>query len=243
MKWYKYTEMKWAEGFVNSGRIRLNSLGYYRDIERHGLAVGDLHENTREIYSRSEFKTAAQLNDFEKSFISIDETCKMDTIQFIGSNFILKHVGVPSYAICLSDNLSYALQSRMSDENIAAGNMPYDACIEIDDHIRFVRLISEAAKEQGGLEYYGHGHCFYKEREVNWDMWNPQLEQCPAFVKSSLYSWQKEVRVLFKPISGDVSQSVDLIVPELKDFCRIRMTCPPLTSGGSDVSPEKLLLG
>ena len=51
MIWYKYMEARFANDLANKGRLRINSLNYYRNVEIHGLAVGDKGENTRNTIS------------------------------------------------------------------------------------------------------------------------------------------------------------------------------------------------
>ena len=41
MQWFKYMEARFAKELIDHGRLRINSLNYYKDIEAHGNAIGD----------------------------------------------------------------------------------------------------------------------------------------------------------------------------------------------------------
>ena len=102
--------------------------------------------------------------------------------------------GRPSYGFCLSDKLSAELVAQMNKENLIVGNPPYDACVRINDHKYFVKILAEHLKGKG-LTYYGHGHCFYESRNIPWERWHRERDQCPAFIKDPTYAWQHECRV------------------------------------------------
>ena len=220
MKLFKYMENKWATELVNNGSLRINSLNYFKDHEAHGEAIGDAEENTLQVYTNPEYRDGNTLNEFEKQFVRIEGEGDKSGIVFNDCTFTQSHQGLPTYALCLSDTYCTDLQRRMSESNIAAGNSPYDACIEIDDHVEFVKLVSEAVFQKVGLEYYGHGHCFYKERRIPWETWNPRSQQCPAFIKPLGYSWQKEIRIIFKTASHNDLEPIDISIPAIKKLCR-----------------------
>mgnify|MGYP006401287549 CR=1 FL=1 len=221
MIWYKYMEGRFAKDLVDHGRLRVNSLNYYRNVELHGNAVGDREENTFNATSAIEgTKTGDQLNPVERTIFGFAPGVDPSTCSFSNLSVVVPVQGRPSYGLCLSDTLSGELVARMNEENALVGNPPYDACVKIHDHKVLIRLLERYLKGRG-LKYYGHGHCFYKSRNIPWERWHRESDQCPAFVKDPSYSWQKEVRILFECGSGDEVDPIDCEIPELADLCEI----------------------
>ena len=221
MYWYKYMEKKYAEELVNYGKIRINSLNYYRDIELHGKAVGDEAENTLNAVSVIKgSKTGDQLNELERMFFKSAPGVDSATWAIANATFLFPLQGRPTYGYCLSDALSQELLERMNYENQLVGNPPYDTCVRIKDHVSFVRLLSKHLIDKN-LRYYGHGHCSYRTRDIPWEEWRRRGQQCPAFVKDSSYAWQKEVRVLFETRSHDDFEPIDIVIGGLVDLCEI----------------------
>lgn len=221
MHWYKYMEARFANELVEFGRLRINSLNYYKDIEEHGNAVGDKEENTLNAVSAIKgTKTGDQLNELES--MVFQPAPGVDPASFSISNLsiVVPVQGKPSYGCCLSDTLSRELVDEMNKENELAGNPPYDACVKIRDHVAFVKIISDHLKRES-LEYYGHGHCFYKSRNIPWEQWHRSSDQCPAFIKDPKHSWQKEVRVLFETESHEDFEPIDCEIIGLRDLCEI----------------------
>jgi len=215
--WYKYMESRWAQLLVEKGAIRINPLNYYKNIEKHGKAIGDPKENTLEIFSNPEFKTGNDLNEFEKQFVNIKGDGDKSGITFSKCEFTKTQHGLPTHAFCLSDTYSKDILEKMNQENLAVGNKPYDTCVKIESHVEFVKIISKAA-QIAGLEYYGHGNCFYRNRSIAWENWNPRTTPCPAFVKPISYSWQREVRVVFINSNDDLGP-IDIEIPEIPEIC------------------------
>lgn len=221
MIWYKYMEKRFASNLVDYGRLRINSLNYYQNIELHGNAVGDREENTLNATSHIEkTKTADQLNPLERMFFDFHPGTDFSTCSFSNISFVVPVRGRPSYALCLSDTLSNELATVMNRENALASNPPYDACVKIHDHLTLIKLLDNYLKNHG-LKYYGHGHCFYKSRNIPWERWHRESDQCPAFVKDPSYSWQKEVRILFECESMDKIHPIDCEIPKLSEVCEI----------------------
>lgn len=221
MHWFKYMELRFAKDLVEHGRLRINSLNYYKDIEEHGEAVGDAHENTLTAVSAiNGTKTGDQLNELEQMVFKPAPGVDPSSFSISNLSVAVQAPGRPTYAFCLSDTLSEELVTQMNQENELAGNPPYDACVKIEDHVAFHRLLSKALKEKD-LNYYGHGHCSYKSREIPWEEWQRGKQQCPAFVKPKSYSWQKEVRVVFETSSHDDLEPVDIEIPSLVDLCEL----------------------
>lgn len=216
MHWYKYMENRFAQSLVGKGALRINSLAYYRDVETHGTAVGDHEENTQHVYSLVENKTGDQLNEFERDIVSAGPN-----VTFRDCTFARTVNGVPTYALCLCESFSDEIMQRMSYENEAACNPSYDSCVCFPDHIAFYRAIAGAVRDFG-LSYYGHGYCFYSERKIEFDQWNPNSQQCPAFIKPESYSWQREVRILFATEQREEYRPVDLVVPRLTSLCELK---------------------
>ncbi len=221
MHWYKYMEARFASDLVDKGKLRINSLNYYKDVEAHGNAVGGREENTYNAVSAIEgTKTGAELNELEQMVFKPAPGVDPSSLSISNLSIVVPVQGKPSYGFCLSDTLSKELVTKMNDENQSAGNPPYDTCVKINDHVQFVKVLSQHLKSKN-LEYYGHGHCFYKSRDISWEEWHRSSEQCPAFIKGLNYSWQKEVRVLFETESHKDLEPIDVQIPELIELCEI----------------------
>jgi hypothetical protein len=221
MNWYKYMEARFANELVYHGKIRINSLNYYKDIEAHGNAVGDREENTLNAVSAIDgTKTGAELSDLEQMVFKPAPGVDPSSFSISNLSIVVPVQGKPSYGFCLSDTLSKELVTKMNEENDSVGNPPYDTCVKITDHVRFVKVLADHLKSQN-LGYYGHGHCFYKSRDIAWEEWHRNNDQCPAFIKGLSYSWQKEVRVLFETQSHENIEPIDCEIPELKKLCEL----------------------
>jgi hypothetical protein len=221
MHWYKYMEARFASDLADKGKLRINSLNYYKDIEMHGNAVGDREENTYNAVSViAGTKKGAELNQLEKMFFKPAPGVDPSTFFISNMTVRLSVQGKPSYGFCLSDTLSKELVTRMNEENESADKLPYDMCVKIIDHVKFVKVLSQHLKSRS-LEYYGHGHCFYKSRYISWEEWHRNRDQCPAFIKGLNYSWQKEVRVIFETESHEDLEPIDIEIPELIQLCEI----------------------
>lgn len=60
-------EARYPSKLVEHGKLRINSLNYYKDIETHGTAVGDREENTYNAVSVIKgTKSGAEFNALEK---------------------------------------------------------------------------------------------------------------------------------------------------------------------------------
>lgn len=221
MHWYKYMEARFAKELVDYGRLRINSLNYYKDIETHGNAVGDKEENTLNAVSDIHgTKTGAEFNELEKMIFKPAPGADPSLFSISNSRIELSVQGKPTYGFCLSVSLSRELVTKMNKENNIVGSPQYDTCVKIKDHVLFVKTLSKYIKSHK-LEYYGHGHCSYKSRDIPWEQWHKKGEQCPAFIKGLSYKWQKEVRILFETQSHDDLEPIDCEIPELKELCEI----------------------
>lgn len=222
MHWYKYMEARFARELIDHGRLRINSLNYYKNIENHGNAIGDAEENTFNAVSTSSgTRTFAQLNELERMVLRPEPGADPLSIIMTGTlNVTVPFQGKPTYGFCLSDSLSRELVTKINKENEIVGIPQYDTCVKIKDHVLFVRILSKYIKSHN-LEYYGHGHCSYKSRDIPWDQWQKQSDQCPAFIKGLSYKWQKEVRIIFETQSHNDVEPIDCEIPELKELCEI----------------------
>lgn len=221
MQWFKYMESCWAKELVEQGKLRISSLDYYKKIELHGNAVGDADENIRHAVSQSNKpKTNLELNEFEKKIFHSDVIDTKEVATFVGTKFTRPVAGRPTYGFCLSDRLSFGIANRMNQENRLAGIPEYDACVRFENHLQLVEVLSCHASKSN-LQYYGHGHCFYKSRDFPWDQWDKFHQQCPAFIKEPPYSWQKEVRIIFDSSFAETDEYLPLEIPELTGICEL----------------------
>jgi len=219
VKWYKYLPEIHAESMIHNGCIKLGMLSGYREIEEHGSAVGDPDENTRTIFSHDKgVKTSPdQLNPVESHFFDL-KGATVENFHFENNRFHVHDQGEELLAYCVSKPFDLAAMNTMSAENITAGNEAYDACVEISDHVGFVREVSAYMEKEHGFQYVGHGDCFYRDRMVHWS----KAHVSPAWnLKDDSYAYQKECRIVLRPPEGFDQDSLIVNIPEIKKYCRL----------------------
>lgn len=221
MRWFKYMERKYAEEFANHGIFRINHLKNYENMELLGSAIGDSEENKLTIFSKIGLKTGSELNDFEKDgFFTFENDDIAKTWTFGNVECIRENHGRPTYSFCATDTCSEKIREQFNIDNKLAGRPAYDACVEILDRNKFIEVLKKHMHDIN-LIYYGHGHCFYREKQIPWNQWNRQNEQCPAFIKDPKYKWQQEVRILFEPRDEIYNDFVDLSSSDFVSLCRL----------------------
>lgn len=218
MKWYKYLPKQFADDMVTNGCIKLSMLSYYRDIEAHGDAVGDTKENTRIIYSHDkDVKTSLeQLNPLEKRLFFLGGA-KVENFHFEKNRIEILDKGDNLIAYCASNEFNKDSMERISKENIAAGNDAYDACVEISDHVDFVKTIEKFLVREYGFKYKGHGDCHYNDRLVHWSQAN---NVSSWYLKELKYQYQSECRIVLVPPESFNEQSLIIYIPDIVKYCR-----------------------
>lgn len=219
MKWYKYLPKQHAESMIRDGCIKLGILSGYHDLEVHGGAVGDPDENTRVIYSHdTQVKTdPSELNPLERLAFNFGNA-KIDRFEFYNNRIEVNARDEDLLAYCASNSFDVEAMHRISEENLKSGNEAYDACVEIVDHVGFVRALGVFLGQECGFKLKGWGDCFYRDRRVHWthahktSAWN---------IKGENYSYQKECRVVFSPPGSFKDNSLIAKIPSIKQYCRI----------------------
>jgi len=220
MKWYKYLPEIHADSMIRNGCIKLGILSGYREIEKHGIAVGDPDENTRTIFSHDKgVKTSLdQLNPLERQFINFGEGVTVKDIHIENNSFHVHEQGEELLAYCVSKPFDLASMQKMSEENIAADNDAYDACVEISNHAGFIREVSTYLKNEHGFQCVGHGDCFYAGRMVHWSTAHASSAWS---LKDASYAYQKESRIVLRPPEGFDQENLIVNIPEIKKYCRL----------------------
>jgi len=209
MRWFKYAEDIVA-GAILGGNIRLTRLAKYSDSAVLGDAVGDADEATRTTH----------VDDFdsgpERAGEMFGGAIKMGRhTRIIDSTFRTTFTAL--YGFCASSEYSDVILTRFARENADAGLNPYDACVQIADHIEFREVLSAAAKAEG-LNLVAYGCCVYARRTFSH---REKLPAHPGMLKKMEHSWQQEVRLVFaaEP-SDDLLDFVDLNVPNAKQILK-----------------------
>lgn len=219
MQWFKYMESCWAADLA-AGKLRICGLAFYDDLDGLGDAIADAKENSQQINSRFSGVSGADLNQFQRQMIDFAPGVDPRYIEFEGNwNVRQRYIAPPLYAFCASDVYDPGIGEKFSKANAAVERPAYDACVQIDDALKFVHLVALAMSELG-WQYHGHGNCFYTGRDVQWESWNPDRQTCPGFRKEPHHAWQHEVRVIFRT-NDRTPPPVCLSIPELASICRI----------------------
>lgn len=180
---YKYLRKDHAKMLLERGKLRIGTLYEFRDIEKHGTAIGDNEEGKKSTYMEIEKETLTPKNQHEytKDFFNLGTDASL-TIQGIT---LEKPINSPNYYIYST--------SEVFDKN-ALNNFGYDTCIVIENPEQFFAVISKTFRHKGELE--GIFRCQYHPRRLSFDQ---DHGIHPAIIKSPEYENQKEVRTLWKP--------------------------------------------
>jgi hypothetical protein len=140
---------------------------------------------------------------------------------------------------------AFVLCTSLSQNNVLSEGKPYDACIEIDDLLSFVRVATIKLAEKVNIEGVVHGACMYHNKELQDKIRSNALEKIMeqtsngnSFDFSLLSQLAGEIggnKVFFsKPLDKqeeceyrivwltdqEQKDAIVIEIPEARDFCR-----------------------
>ena len=204
---FKYLPLKHAKLLVNSGSIKIGTLYSYRDDEALGNEIGDSNEGVAFEYSHDkEAKRGDQLNPLERTAI------KVGPGMVVANNYIeRRHISPNYYIFCASLSNEPSISDKLNRDY---PEDKYDACVEITNLKNFVSEVSTAFSDKA--QFVGCLQCVYINRKYHYTKTVPH----PAVIKDSRYSYQKEVRLIWKP-----KDKLKHIEPEYFTIKSIKTNC------------------
>lgn len=201
---YKYLRKEHVKMLLEKGKLRIGTLYEFRDIEKHGIEIGDSSEGKKSTYMEIENETWTPKNqpEYAKDFFDLGGTASL-TIQGI---ILEKPVKSPDYFIYST--------TEVFDEN-ALNDFGYDTCVAIEDPEKFFAAISKTLRHKGDFE--GIFRCQYHHRRLPFDQ---DRGIHPAIIKSPDYEKQKEVRTLWKPKKKSI-QPLIIECRKASKYCRL----------------------
>jgi hypothetical protein len=202
---YKFMERKWADALVATGRVRIGTLADFRRTEAHDEGIADAGEGINLLRSGSRW-TSAPENDSLPG-ISIEGEAR--------GNFSVSNTEFQTTANALI---------FCTARDLGAKGFPssYDTIVEIFRPRDFIDAISADLQEGfPDLQFHGIAKCVYGERDA---MLDPGRYQGDAswFRKPRRFEPQAECRAAWS--TREIGTSINLLVPDLCKFVRIRPT-------------------
>jgi len=220
-----YSEQRWAEAFLD-GRMRFQSLNYFRDLEAQGVR-GDAHEGTSVCAPGDGLQVTNQTQ---------------------GTRFTLPAHALVSRARC--DEIFVFCASRVLSARLWDA-FDAQACIEITDVPAFCSRVNSAlppgAKSPGrpGRERLAWRVEYYSPTDAPDTRW--ALPDRIAYSKQAPFAWQEETRLVFSTTGALDFQNVALTIEQpptatnaaageppfcdigarcVRDICRLHATRP-----------------
>lgn len=201
---FKYMEAKYADELVNDGKLRIGTLLDYRRREKFGGGRLDEDEGTSELWAAIDARSNDDIPEFARSIIQIGPSATKVHISGIG---VVKPYLMPdAYVLCLSKR--YAPAELLPDFE------PADACVEIVNPPEFFAALEDSMAAHG--QFIGVHDCKYSGRRVEYPA--PALN--PFVVKDPRYAHQAESRIGWLPHKRLKSTFIDIVNPELRNWCR-----------------------
>ncbi|HCG8492895.1 hypothetical protein HJ097_14955 [Vibrio parahaemolyticus] len=201
---YKYMKKEHAKLLVEQGSLRIGTLYEFRDEEKHGKEIGDFQEGTKSTYmevGEANWNTNNQ-PEFSKSFFKLSDGA---TLKISGITLEKPQNSPDFYIYCTTYEFD---ESAMRD-------FGYDACVVIEQPERFFNCISKALKHKSSYE--GSYNCVYQPRRMAHEL---DMGVHPALIKESAYSYQKEVRSIWRPDSATIKPKI-IKSNKIKKYCRV----------------------
>jgi len=185
---FKYMRKQHAKLLLSLGKLRIGTLYEFRDMEAHGNVVGDADEGKKSLFldGKGEAWTAESIPDFATNFFKLGPKGRL-TLN--GIRLQLPQESPDYYMFCATTEFN---QSALND-------FGYDACVRIDDPLRFFLAVSHSVRHHASFE--GVFDCQYTSRDIAHDK---DQGTHPALIKDSKYAAQKEVRGLWKPQKSSI---------------------------------------
>lgn len=201
---YKYLHKKHAKMLLERGKLRIGTLYEFRDIEKHGVEIGDATEGQKSIFMEINKETWNPKNqpEFSKNFFNLGNNGSL-TIQGIT---LEKPINSPDYYIYST--------TEVFDENILS-DFGYDICVIIENPEKFFAAITRTLRHKGVFE--GVFRCQYHSKRLSHDR---DHGIHPAIIKSPEYEKQKEVRTLWKPKKNSI-QPIIIECRKASKYCRL----------------------
>ena len=128
-----------------------------------------------------------------------------DHLRFEGIRFQQKHRVTDAYMFCTSREFSVEIMQKS----------PYNACVRIDDPIRFVGHVTAHLRNE--ITATVVGRCVYMEKMIYHRL--PRRPH-PGFVKDKEYEFWKELRAVWVPEALKIEPRIETI-PELCTTCSL----------------------
>jgi hypothetical protein len=181
---FKYMKRSHALALIKKGQMRIGTLYEYRNVERHGVLVGDAREGSKGAVVRVPFLEASSTEELPEFARDMGVRIGPGRVTFENSTFLRTEESPDFYIFSASRHFD-AVQMRL---------MGYDACVRIDNPESFFRAVSHSFRHAG--DYQGFHACHYIERDLPPDQ---QHDIHPALLKDPSYSPQAEVRAVWRP--------------------------------------------
>jgi hypothetical protein len=196
-RYFKFLKTKWADALVNSGAIRITTIGICRTTEV-GKGRSDSGENM--LYP---FRSMAKIREMPDGRTRIQS-----------GRFVSIDAGPDLFVYCVSH-----AQPRQMEIQFASGD---DSWVEIFDPAGFFSAIDKAIGALGhtpkGLKAVSYRPRQYHHSETPPD--DAHLIKEPNFVH------EDEARACWNPAAQPIKE-LDLDIPELTKYCRINCKVLP----------------
>lgn len=201
---YRYMhEEKYINMFAE-GKIRLSTLESCRNYSNK--EQGD-REEAQETY------LVTHMTDQDPSFH--EKASKLSMSFEECSNITITNCTAINH---LPDGFVICTTSRRDDDKFSKDFGSF--CVKINDVNQFFALISKEIEKQFELLSADHKKVIYSVQSYKDNELSPGKI---GFVKRPKYQWQEEYRFLWLPKDFNQCQTLDLDIPDLKNFCeRIR---------------------
>ena len=213
MPLYKYMMKHHLRSFLARGSLRIGTLHEYRSIESYGSVIGDDEEGTH--YTSFQIPQGGTVNLMDDTLEAVylrklllrENNRKIDLeIDLAPGAVFIEHGKSPDLNI-------YCATSRY--DPIVMKRFGYDACLKIEDPIRFFREISKVIRHHGTFQW--QGPIVYANKSTQWN--RPHLVH-PSIMKALKYSYQDEVRAIWdptkescRPLFVDVRKAIKFCCP------------------------------
>lgn len=191
-------ERKWAEELVLGRSVRIGSLQYYRDVERHSPGKGDENENSTALKPSTDVFTYHSDRGIGQQLAR--HGLSIDNIAFDNGSTHIRIQGQNAYVFCMSKT-----NSRSVAQNIDNG---YDSCVLVGSPSKFAQALTNALRKNGiAVKEPTCGHITYRSRTIDE---NGTIENSP-FLKDLKFEVDQEFRFVW------FAQTYETFV-DLKDF-------------------------